>query len=80
MVHSLVQNTGIGDSNHESWSFDLNCYKEECKERKIPNYQKADFETIRNRLNDIDWVPLLRGNFLNAYCKCEAALVDATKD
>lgn len=77
LVHNLVHNPGIGDSDHECLSFDLTCYKDNCEEMKIPNFLKADFETIRSRIEDIDWIPTLRGEFLDAYCKFESILEEA---
>lgn len=67
MVHNLVHNPGLGDSDHECLRFDLNCYKEDCEDTPVPNYHKADYETIRSRLKDIDWILLLRVEFLDAY-------------
>ena len=34
------------------------------QKKTIPNYHN---ETIRSRLKDTDWIPMLRGGFLEAY-------------
>ena len=67
MVHDLAHNPGLGDSDHECLNFQLACYKEERKDKPAPNYHRADYETIRNRLKDVDWAVQLRGNFHQAY-------------
>ena len=77
MVHNLVHNPGLGDSDHECLRFDLNCYKEDCKDTRMPNYARADFETIRNRIKDVDWMTMLKGKFLDDYCKFESVVTDA---
>ena len=47
--------------------FCLNCYKEVTKNRIRPNFLKADYETIRARLDKINWTAKLNGKFLTAY-------------
>jgi exonuclease III len=66
MVHNLQHNPGLGDSDHECLSFDLNCYKEDDIDTYKPNYQKADYDTIRGKLN-IDWRNKLNRSFLEDY-------------
>ena len=78
MVHNLLHFPGLGDSDHECLRFDLNCYKDEWKDISQPDYNKARYETIRERLKDIDWASKLRGNFLEAYSYFEAELSGAT--
>ena len=77
MVHNLVHNPGLGDSDHECLAFDLNCYKEDCKDTRMPNYARADFVTIRNRIKDVDWMTMLKGKFLDDYSKFELVVADA---
>ena len=62
MVHNLLHFPGLGDSDHECLRFDLNCYKDEWKDISQPDYNKARYETIPERLKDIDWASKLRGN------------------
>ena len=46
MVHNLVHNSGLGDSDHECLNFDLNCYKEDCDEkRKVQFITKLTYRT-----------------------------------
>ena len=67
MIFEILHNPGLGESDHECLSFTLNCYKEEKKNRIRPNFLKADYETIRARLNKINWTAKLNGKFLTAY-------------
>ncbi|MCH2416954.1 MAG: endonuclease/exonuclease/phosphatase family protein [Acidimicrobiales bacterium] len=67
MIESLEHNPGLGESDHECLNFTLNCYKDTPVTRSIPNYYKADYITIRNRLEPIEWIPKLRGGFTEAY-------------
>lgn len=67
MVHDLSHNPGLGDSDHETISFNVNCYKDVPKLSTVPNFYKADFATIKKRIHVVEWVPLLRGSFLDAY-------------
>ena len=55
MIFEIIHNPGLGESDHECLCFTLNCYKEEAKNRIRPNFLKADYETIRARLNKINW-------------------------
>ena len=50
------------------------------EEKKSPNYHKADLQTIRSRLEDIEWISILRGRFSDAYIEFEAVLERAIKD
>ena len=67
MVHDLIHNPGLGDSDHESLTFIVNCYKEIYSKSSPPNYFKGDYTTMKNRLQKIDWPSKLRGKFLVAY-------------
>ena len=77
MVHNLEHFPGLGDSDHECLRFDVNCYKDDWKENRMPSYNKAKYETIRERLKDIDWISKLRGTFLEAYSCFESELTSA---
>ena len=79
MVHNLVHNPGLGDSDHECLSFQLRCYNEEGESKLAPNYHKADYEVIRERLKETDWVTLLRGTFLDGYVCFTSILREAMK-
>ena len=67
MIQSLEHNPGLGESDHECLNFTLNCYMDTPVKKPAPNYYKADYVTIRNRLEAIEWIPKLRGGFLEAY-------------
>ena len=67
MVENLEHSPGLGESDHECLFFTLNCYRDTPKTRSTPNYHKADYATIRNRLDPIDWISKLRGSFSEAY-------------
>ena len=75
MVHNLLHYPGLGDHDLR---FDSYCYKDDWKDIKQPNYNKARYETIRERLRDIDWASKLRGNFLEAHSCFESELTGAT--
>ena len=78
MVHNILHFPGLGDSDHECLRFDLSCYKDDSKEASQPDYNKARYEIIRERLRDIDWPSKLRGSFLEAYSCFESELSGAT--
>ena len=80
MVHDLVHNPGLGDSDHETLAFNLNCYKEVSLKSNGPNYFKADYDTMKSRLQKLDWISSLRGGFLEAYQIFLAELETAMKD
>ena len=67
MVENLEHSPGLGESDHECLFFTLNCYRDTPITRSTPNYHKADYATIRNRLDPIDWISKLRGSFSEAY-------------
>ena len=77
-MQELVHHPGLGESDHECLNFQLNCYKEELDHKPIPSYLKGDYNTIRARLQDVEWEQVLQGNFLTAYVafiqKLEAAM------
>ena len=77
MVHNLMHYPPLGDSDHDCLRFELNCYKEDVEEMLQPNYYKARYEIIRERLKDVDWIPMLRGKFLDSYYLFETVLTDA---
>ena len=67
MVQDLFHKPGLADSDHEILNFSANCYKEICSNPHVANYYKADYATMKNRLQKIEWTTRLRGGFLNAY-------------
>ena len=68
MVSDVIHNPGIGESDHECLVFTLDCYKEERRGiENRPNYYKADLETIKDRLDHLNWSSELKGNFSVAY-------------
>ena len=67
MIHQLRQNPGLGDSDHTCINFVLNCYAEVSNPITRPNYFKANYKNIRERLSKIIWSSKLHGNFTTAY-------------
>ena len=67
MIHQLRQNPGLGDSDHTCINFVLNCYAEVSNPITRPNYFKANYKKIRERLSKIIWSSKLHGNFTTAY-------------
>ena len=67
MVNDIKHNPGLGDSDHECLSFSLDCYKDDrVNLENRPNYYKADFVTIKERLQ-LNWSSFLTGKFLEDY-------------
>ena len=64
-----MHNPGLGNSDHTCLTFQLNCYQKITIGKKIPNYFKADYNTIRERLVKIEWTSELEGSFDIAYPK-----------
>ena len=71
MVESLTYHPALGDSDHCCLKFKLNCYANthKVKKKDIPNYYRADFTTIKNRLGNLDWVTMLNGEIKEDYPK-----------
>ena len=68
MVHNLNYNAGLGESDHVCLNFTLYCYKEHRKmENKRKNVFKADYTTIKDRLQKVDWSSKLNSDFNTAY-------------
>ena len=67
MVTFLEHNPGLGESDHECLNFGLSCSKDEIEREPQPNYYKADYETIKKRLDKVNWTSLLRGDFNQMY-------------
>ena len=76
-LNELAHNPGLGDRDHECLTFQLRCYNAEKVGKAVPNYHKADYSTIRNRLEAVDWVSKLRGNFSQAYGNFTSTLEQA---
>ena len=67
-IHNLNYNAGLGESDHLCLNFTLYCYKEHNQmENKRKNFFKADYITIKNRLQNVDWSSKLNVNFNIAY-------------
>ena len=64
MVYNLTHHSGLGNSDHTCLKFNLNCYQQITKKDKRTNYFKADYKTIRARLEHIDWTKELSGSFM----------------
>ena len=69
MIQNLSYHPALGDSDHCCLTFDLSCYAyhHKRKDEKVPNYYKADYETLKNRLMDIHWDELLNGTLKDDY-------------
>ena len=69
MIQNLSYHPALGDSDHCCLKFDLCCYAYHNKRKvdKVPNYYKANYETIKNRLMDINWYVLLNGTLKDDY-------------
>ena len=51
MVYNLTHHSGLGNSDHACLKFNLSCDQQITKKDKMPNYFKADYKTIRARLD-----------------------------
>ena len=61
-----MQNPGLGDSDHTCINFVLNCYAK-VDRIKLPNYFKANYKTIRERLSVVNWISELDADFITGY-------------
>ena len=70
MVQNLSYHPGLGDSDHCCLKFDLTCYAiQTSKETQLPNYYRANYDSIRSRLKCINWGSLLNSTFAEDYSK-----------
>ena len=76
MLQELVHRPGLGESDHECLNFLLNCYKQELNQNPTPNFLKSDYNTIRERLRNVNWELVLQGNFCDFY----AAFIQKLKE
>ena len=68
MLHNLAYQPGLGGSDHICIKFDLVTVKKVNKNTQPqPDYFKANYDAIRNKLTSIDWGQTLSGNFGNSY-------------
>ena len=67
MVYNISHNLGLGESDHTCIHFTLNCYGQDVIKENKPNYFKANYETIREMLRQVNWGNELHGDFSNAY-------------
>ena len=80
MVSAVIHNLGIGESDHECLVFTLHCYKEEGRGIvNRPNNYKADFGTINDSLNLLNWSSELNGDFSVGYRNFTNLLGKATE-
>ena len=63
----LMQNRGLGDSDHTCINFVLNCYAKVDDRIKLPNYLKANYKTIREMLSAVNWTSELDADFITGY-------------
>ena len=68
MVYNLAHGPGLGDIDHITLTFDLICQNEYYEKlQPQPNFFKADYSRIRNKLAEVNWVESLSGNFKKSY-------------
>ena len=67
MVNELSHNAALGDSDHECLNFSLDCYKQVQSTVKMPNYFKANYGIIRERLSEVHCSSELQGDFTTGY-------------
>ena len=66
MVYNLKHKSGLGESDHTCITFTLKCYEKIKDHKEVPNYFKADYEIIRERLK-VNWISKLDGDFERSY-------------
>lgn len=54
-ISNLVYHAPLGKSDHSVISFNFNCYFEQTESTEIHIYDKADFDSIRQTLDDAKW-------------------------
>ena len=67
MVYNPTHKSVLGESDHTCITFTLKCYEKIKDHKELPNYFKADYETIRERLNKVNWISKLDGDFERSY-------------
>ena len=56
MINEIIHDVPLGDSDHECLMFSFQCYKDILNMPEMPNYFKADYRKIRERLKQVDLV------------------------
>ena len=69
MIGNIIQNPGLGGSDHICINFDLNCYAETIDPTKLPNYFKGNYNEINKRLSNINWLSELTSDLITDYIK-----------
>ena len=70
MVQNLSYHPGLGDSDHCCLKFQLTCYAiQTSKQIQLPNYYRANYDSIRSMLKCINWGSLLNSTFAEDYSK-----------
>ena len=77
LLNDLAHNAALGNNDHECVNFTLDCYKEVQCTTKKPNYSKADYISIRDRLSRVNWVTELRRDLATSYINFFKILEDA---
>ena len=67
MINILMQNPGLGNSDHTCINFVLNCYAKDDDRIKLLNYFKTNYKSIRERLSAVNWTSELDANFITGY-------------
>ena len=67
MVYNLTHKSGLDESDHTCITFTLKCYEKIKDHKEVPNYFKADYETIRERLSKVNWISKLDSDFERSY-------------
>ena len=81
MIENLSYHPALGDSDHCCLKFELSCYARSYKRKKVdePNYYRADYTSIKSRLNILNWDDILNGTLNEDYPKFIEQLNVATK-
>ena len=64
---SVMEQFGSSDHHLLSWTTVIHSSVESITARKVKDYSKADFDSIRNMLTVIDWVEVLSGDMEHAW-------------
>ena len=79
MVTNIDHLSGIGLSDHICIQFTIQCYNEERREVIKPDYNRADFASIRSRMGDVNWKMLEKADVHEAWQLLNNILQDALK-
>ena len=55
MINKITHDAPLGKSHHQILNFKYVCYTQQERRAPRPNYNKGDYEEMRNQLGKIDW-------------------------